>query len=63
MIQRSGPLFAYLVLRKTLLVILQAERPMKSTLRKHLGMLIGAVMLTLTSLASSAEPLRIGYSD
>jgi NitT/TauT family transport system substrate-binding protein len=36
---------------------------MKSTLRKHLGMLIGALMLTLTSIAGSAEPLRIGYSD
>jgi len=36
---------------------------MKSSLRKHLGMLIGALMLTLTSIASSAEPLRIGYSD
>ena len=36
---------------------------MKSPLRKHLGMLIGAAMLTLTSIASSAEPLKIGYSD
>jgi len=35
---------------------------MKTTVRKILGMLIGAALLTLSSL-SNAEPLKIGYSD
>ncbi|MFC1772184.1 ABC transporter substrate-binding protein [Pseudomonadota bacterium] len=35
---------------------------MKTTVRKTLGMLIGAALLTLSSL-SNAEPLKIGYSD
>lgn len=35
---------------------------MKTTVRKTLGILIGAALLTLSSL-SNAEPLKIGYSD
>ena len=35
---------------------------MKNSFRKSLGMLVGATLLTLSSLAS-AEPLKIGYSD
>jgi NitT/TauT family transport system substrate-binding protein len=35
---------------------------MKTTVQKTLGMLIGAALLTLSSL-SYAEPLKIGYSD
>ncbi len=35
---------------------------MKTTVRKTLGMLIGAALLTLSSL-SHAEPLKVGYSD
>ncbi len=35
---------------------------MKTTVHKILGMLIGAALLTLSSI-SNAEPLKIGYSD
>src|SRR5210317_1212318 len=35
---------------------------MKTTVRRTLGMLIGAALLTLSSLGN-AEPLKIGYSD
>jgi len=35
---------------------------MKNSFRKSLGMLVGAVLLAMSSLAS-AEPLKIGYSD
>lgn len=35
---------------------------MKKSFRRYLGMLVGAAMLTLSSLGS-AEPLKIGYSD
>src|SRR5210317_1659134 len=35
---------------------------MKTTVRRTLGMLIGAALLTLSSLGN-AEPLKVGYSD